>query len=271
MVALYCRAAAYLAQTLAAFPAGHHVLAAEAWPQFRRAMASASVAVVVLPRLVAQDLRALRALRAPRLARWLVPVVLVTSSEPDNARYLKDVTVAEVVWLDEADRELWPAVRRAANGHGSPRTRLADEIRMNERLPLQLRRALEYACRSERPITSIVALARAVGCGRSTLGRQWRRVVGTGRDRRLEDFLDWILLARAVERKAPDRSWEQVADNLRLYKSVLARVARRLTGHTLGDLNRDGSLVFAALLRLPWLDRLRGGEAGSGDPSSFAT
>ena len=243
MVVLYCTVAAHLARVLAAIPAHQHAVAASDWRQLHRLAADAAAAIVVLPTLGEDGLLELSTLTASSLAHWVLPVVLVTSLEAENARRLKEVTVDEVVWLSALQRELGPALQRASHRSLSPRMHLADEIRRAENIPSNLRDAIEHACRSERLVESIAELAKAAHCGRSTLGRQWRRTVGTGRGNRLEDFLDWVLLLRAVEKRKSERSWEHVADELGLYGSALSRLARRTCGCTLRELTAGGEAL----------------------------
>lgn len=243
MVALYCTVAAHLARMLAALPVHEHAVVAGDWRHLQRLAADAAAAIVVLPTLGEEGLLELSALTASSLVHWALPVVLVTSLEAENARHLKEDTVAEVVWLSALEQELGPALQRASHRKLSPRMHLADEIRKAENIPSNLRDAIEHACRSERLVASIAKLTKVAHCGRSTLGGQWRRTVGTGRGKRLEDFLDWVLLLRAIEKRNSARSWEQVADELGLYGSALARLARRTCDCTLRELTDGGEAL----------------------------
>ncbi len=172
----------------------------------------------------------------------------------ENARCVKGLAVEEVIWLPEVERMLWSAAQRAGNLYRSLRQRLVHDIQGIGRIPSKLRDALEYACRSEQPVVSVAALARAVRCSRATLGRYWHRAMGAQHGWRLEDILDWLLLIHAFERKTPERSWENIADELGLYGSALSRLARRLTGRTLGHLARCEP-SFIELSRRALLDR----------------
>ncbi len=107
-----------------------------------------------------------------RLQGWkqrfpFCPVVLVTRADLENARSLKDVLVAEVVWLEKARLELDAALRRVSR----PDTfeRLAAEIELAAHLPQRLARALAVACRADPPVRSVNELARLAGCHRGTL------------------------------------------------------------------------------------------------------
>jgi len=96
-----------------------------------------------------------------------------------------------------------------------------------------LREALAYACRSERPVHSINELAAAVNRNRRSLWHQWTQAVGSSPPLRLQDFLHWILLLRALGRKSPERTWAAVAEDLGLHAHTLWRYAKDLTGRTL--------------------------------------
>lgn len=255
MFALYCNAATYLARVLATFPAQQHVRATSVWPRFQRTLPEAAGGVVVLPWLTDIAFSKLCAL-ASRHAAW--PLVLVTTRDADNARHLKDVAVSEVVWLSEVERDLWPAVQRAAGRHAFHV--LASTVEGLESLPVTLREALGYACRSRTPVRSVADLASAASCRRSTLWYHWNRAVDTDPPLRLEDFLDWLLVLHAIGRKGPDRAWPSVAEELGVHERTLGRLARRLTGRRLGDLNLSGQGAAMELFRTSMLDPLLAGR-----------
>ncbi len=244
MFVLYCKAASYLAQVLATFPVHQRVLVTNVWQHFEQAMGKATAGVVVLPWLSDDVFPSLCGFTARRTG-W--PLVLVTTREADNARHLKDVAVREVVWLHEMERELWRAVQRVI---GRPALEaVAALVEGLERLPPTLREALGYACRARTPVRSVAELARATGCCRSTLWYHWTRAVHADPPVRLEDFLDWVLVLHALGRKRPDCAWPRVAEELGVHERTLGRLARRLTGHALRDLDRGGEAAVTALFR----------------------
>ncbi len=244
MFALYCNATSYLARVLAAFPVHQHVLVTNVWRRFEQSMSTVTGGVVVLPWLSDETFSGLCALTA-RHGGW--PLVLVTTREADNARHLKDVAVREVVWLHEVERELWRAVQRVVSRPTFDA--VATLIEGLDGLPLILREALAHACRTRTPVRSVAELARATSCCRSTLWYHWNRVMHTDPPLRLEDFLDWLLVLHALGRKRPDCAWPRVAEELGVHERTLGRLARRLTGRPLGDLNRSGQAVVTALFR----------------------
>ncbi|HEU4561566.1 MAG TPA: hypothetical protein VFS20_27320 [Longimicrobium sp.] len=52
-----------------------------------------------------------------------------------------------------------------------------------------------------------------------------------------------MLLITAAERKEPGVSWAAIAHRLQVHQHTLARVARRLVGRTLRELERGGTDV----------------------------
>ncbi|HEU4456635.1 MAG TPA: hypothetical protein VFR81_26445 [Longimicrobium sp.] len=123
---------------------------------------------------------------------------------------------------------------------------LAAELRRSEHLPGRLRQALALACESERPICTVGKLAAMAGCDRRTLWNQWRNTVGREAPVRLEDFLHWQLLLRAMVIKEPTMAWADVADRLGVHPHTVARLARQLAGRTLRELNACSASTVAA-------------------------
>ena len=124
-------------------------------------------------------------------------------------------------------------------GHAAPTLRAAEHV------PQKLREALALACEGERPIRTVERLACAVGCDRRTLWNQWKQVVGRDEPLRLQDFLHWVLLLRAMSGKTAGRSWADVADDVGVHPHTLGRLARQLAGRTLRDLAAGGHAPVA--------------------------
>ena len=250
MLAVFCSAATHLASTLAALPSQHHVLTTGVWSRFKREMLQATCSIAVLPWLSAEPFDRLREFKASHPTR---PVVLVTTKDADNARHLRGVAVEEVVWMRDVQRELWGAVRRAS--FQRPLSELAREVDAATMLPVQLRYALSLACRSDLPVLSVSELATRVNCRRTTLWYHWKRAMPSDRKARLEDFLGWLVLVRAIGLKDRGGPWTSVADGLGIQTRTLTRLARRLTGNTLRELWLDGEAETLARFRgvmMPW-------------------
>jgi hypothetical protein len=126
-----------------------------------------------------------------------------------------------------------------------PACRLADAVRGSRRVPPRLRAALLRACAEERPFRSVSRLAAAAGCDRRTLWREWRRAVGDASATRLEDVLHWLILARALALKTAERTWYDVAADLRVHPQTLSRFARQFTGLTLRRIATSGDAAAA--------------------------
>ena len=227
-------------------PREHPITLAEHWSEVERNAGGTPCLVVAIGSLRASPLiPRLAALRARQPHR---PVVLVTHPDPDNTRHLKDVSVDEVVWCREAERDLAAAVRRACGRAPGALLHLAVPLEAAAHLPAALRAALGHACRSELPVRSVNQLAAAAGSDRRTLWYHWTRTVGPDAELRLQDFLHWVLLLRALARKTPDRTWASVADEVGVHGHTLRRVAQHLAGRTLPALE-EGGAEAAALFR----------------------
>lgn len=179
-------------------------------------------------------------------------VVLVTHWELENARRLAGLPVEEVVWVREIGDTLPGAVERVCSGNPNVVVCLGVAFQEAGHLPGALRMALAHACRSGQTIHSIADLATAVGCDRRTLWHQWRQVVGPSSGLRLQDFLHWLTLHRALGLKRPDRTWERVAEMVGVHPHTLGRWARRFTGRSLSELAAGSAQAAITLLHEAW-------------------
>lgn len=180
------------------------------------------------------------------------PTILVTARDPENLRHAASVCVAEIVWIEEVRRELPTVLDRVVRY--DPLREAATALEHAPGVPQRLREALLYACWAERAPRTVTALAKTVGCDRTTLCRQWR-ATGAAREMRLQDCLDWLFLMRAAQTRAAGVKWHAIADGLNVQLRSLARMARRLTGCGLGNLAGDshawGPLVAQRLSAAP--------------------
>jgi AraC-like DNA-binding protein len=145
-----------------------------------------------------------------------------------------------------------------AGGCAAARAAVAAELRRAEKLPVRLRQALAQACDNERPICTVGRLASMAGCDRRTLWNQWRNAVGREAPVRLEDFLHWQLLLRAVAMKQPDLAWADVADRLGVHPHTVARLARQLVGRTLRELSACSESTIATEFETKFLPHIFG-------------
>lgn len=237
MLVLYSADPKQVPRLRSAIPTQRQVVAVENWGQLVRAIPAAQCSVIHVDHLESDT--SLPRLSALKDRHPEHPVVLVTRWEVENARHLKDVSVEEVIWLLEVEQGLRPAIERACAREPNYVHCLALLFEQAENLPAGLREALGHACRSERPIHSVNALAASVKLNRRSLWHQWNRSVDPSAGLRMQDFLHWILLLRALGRKTPDRSWAAVAEWLEISPQTLWRYARDLTGRTLPALERS--------------------------------
>ncbi len=144
-----------------------------------------------------------------------------------------------------APLRLIPAGRNAPG----PVQHLVVALRRCASLSPRLRDALLQACAAPRPFRSVARLAAAAGCDRRTLWRDWRHAMGDSHPLRLEDVLHWLLLARAMEMKAPGRSWGDLAAAVAVHPQTLSRFARQFTRRSLRGVSADPAAASAALER----------------------
>jgi hypothetical protein len=251
LISLFYSSVTHLSRVLATFPETALVQSTDVWSHFAHGLPRSSCAVVVLPWLEDELFPLLCELKLGHPSR---PLVLVTSKDADNARHLRALPAEEVVWIRDVERDLWAAVRRATTRHAL--SDIALEVERMAHVPSTLRKALGIACRRDVPVRSVAELAAAVHCRRSTLWYHWRRAMGGAGAARLEDFLGWVLLVRAVGRKSPRQPWPTVATALGVHERTLARLARRLTGSTLEELSIRGERGVIDLFRDQVLQRL---------------
>lgn len=226
-----------LARLRTLLPPEHPATLAEHWSEVEGDARRADCLVVLVPALRSSPVvPRLAALRARYPSR---PAVLVTRWDPENSRHLKDVSVDEVVWCGEVERDLAAAVRRACSRGGEAALHHAAPLESAGHLPAVLRAALSHACRSEVPVRSVKQLAAAVGSDRRTLWYHWTRAAGLAPGLRLQDFLHWVLLLHALARKTADRPWAVVAGEVGIHACTLLRYARTLAGRTLPELAAD--------------------------------
>jgi hypothetical protein len=241
MIAVYCRDEARMQALTRLHLATLEVLPCLDWRCYEQARARASCSVALIERLHADPLLERLASRPGGAAH---PTILVTDKDPENLRLIRGLILEDVIWAEEVKDALVPAIRRACNA--GYLQQVAVVVDGNARLPQRLRAALVHACRSRAPVGSVGDLAAAVRCDRSTLCRQWQRGRGAGVELRLEDFLDWLIILRAVGRRTHGRKWSAVAEELGIQERTLGRIARRLLDSSLRELNVDGYTVVAA-------------------------
>jgi hypothetical protein len=238
MLAIYCREDRPRKRLETALTTEPAVRSVRVWPAYERLAVVAECSVVCVPWLATDPDAAQLAAFKTRFP--LHPVILVTRGDIGNARHLTTLAVEQVVWLEEVERELPSAVGRTCLLTHA-RT-LSAAVRGAEHLSPCLREALSLTLDSPRALPTVGAVATAAACDRRTLWTQWRATPAAD-DLRLQDFLGWVLLLRAVSAKTPGRSWADVADQLGVHPHTLGRLGQRLVGAPLRELAGRQSLV----------------------------
>jgi hypothetical protein len=256
MITVYCTEKQLRSKLVSLFH-GRDFCIVENWRQFKHASPSAECSIIVLEWLNPGD-RFFQQLCAFKRRSHCRPVILVTRKDADNARHLKDILVEEVVWLREIERTL-PAIVSRTRAR-SQLVHIAEELEGDPRLPSKLREALAFACRSEQPLYSVAELARIAGRDRRTLCRYWRVAVGPDCTLRLQDFLSWLLLLRAVELRLTGRKLRCIAMEIGAHEHTLARLAKRLMGQSLQELTTEHSSGMVPLFTKQVLSHLTPGD-----------
>lgn len=183
--------------------------------------------------------------RAQNLAGWVgplgkierdwpgVPIIVVTDREPEVALQLSDIRVSAVVWFEDLQSELGPAIRAARRVDQI--LRLAGKIEEST-LPPSLRSALAHGLReaTDRPVPRVRKLASAVGSSPVTLSQQFRKSVG-GRTT-LARFLRALVILRGHQLRSSGLGWDRVAGELRVSRQTLHRQSKEWPGRRLGPL-----------------------------------
>lgn len=184
-----------------------------------------------------------------RRARADDPVILVTRLVAENARLLGRIVLDDIVPFRGIDTHLPESIARLRTPNGSYLCALAERIRCAPHLPDVLRNALSVACGSVQPVRSVNQLAELAGCDRRTLWLHWSRSAENDASLRLQDFLHWVLLLRALGEKSPMASWAHTAEKIGVHRDTLSRWANRHLGTSLGSLGESGTAQAAALSR----------------------
>jgi hypothetical protein len=241
MIAVYCRDEVRLLAIMRLHLNTMNVLPCHHWHCYERAQTRARCSVALIDQLHVDPLFKRLAVRPGGVVH---PTILVTDKDPENLRLIRGLTLEDVIWAEEVGHALVPAIHRASNA--GYLQQVAAVIDDTPHLPQRLRAALAHACRNRVPVRSVNGLAAAVECDRSTLCRQWQKGRSTRVELRLEDFLDWLTVLRAVGLRPPGRKWSAVAEELGMPERTLSRIARRLLGSGLRELDLNGYMSVAA-------------------------
>lgn len=204
--------------------AGFEVSGFHTVSEFRKALAGASIAVVVFP-----------ALPGPSELLWLQELVqdhslrgwiLVTEFSPKNVSRLFTLGLPlDVVWFFELEQSLRPMVGRLLAS--DPLAQLEARLEAAEGLDPGLRRALVEVCRMRRPLRTLEGLARLAGLSRGQLRYRWQAgFAGTLTPR---EFLDQVFTVRLFHTRQILGSWEAAKRELKVDRKTVQRLRARFT------------------------------------------
>jgi hypothetical protein len=203
--------------------AGFEVSGFHTVSEFRKALAGASIAVVVFP-----------ALPGPSELQWLQELVqdqslrgwiLVTEFSPKNVSRLFSLGLPlNVVWFLELEQTLRPMVGRLLAS--DPLAQLEARLEAAEGLDPGLRRALVEVCRLRRPLRTLGGLAKLAGLSRGQLRYRWQAgFAGTLTPR---EFMDQVFTVRIFHAREVLGSWEAVTRELKVDRKTVQRLRGRV-------------------------------------------
>ena len=202
---------------------GLDVVASVDRAEFRKALATASCAVVVFPTIpIPSELRWLREIVQRHSTRgW----ILVTEFSPQNAQRILELGISlEVVWLFEIGEKLNRLVNKLVSS--DPLFRLATRLEEARVLDFELRQTLATVCRMARPPRTIGGVASLAGMTRDKMRYRWR--MGFGRNMTLRQFLDRVFMMRIVQTRVSLGSWEATAKELKVDRRTVRRLKKRV-------------------------------------------
>ena len=211
--------------------------------EFELTVPLADCAIVALPWL--RDARVASRLYTVRRRAPMVPIVILTTKDADNALVAVELRVDALVWLGDIRAALASTVARTRD-----RTMLravGTQVQRAAKLPRVVRDSISQACRQGIALRSVAALAELAGVGRSRFGAEWQRAAPSGPTPK--EFLDWLLLLSGCSRKSSAKSWAAVAREVGVDEDTLRRVSHRLTGVPLSNWTAASILPLYDLFR----------------------
>ncbi|WP_419161128.1 hypothetical protein [Candidatus Palauibacter sp.] len=163
------------------------------------------------------------------------PVIFVTDSAPDIARWLGESGVSDIVWFEDVRTELRPRIEvlcRTAVLFG-----LAQEIQGSTLSPA-LRAALAHSLRAatDRPVRNVTELADVFRRSPVTLSQAFRR--SRPGEATLGGFLGALVILRAHQLRTAGLRWEIVSQRLGFTRPTLHLKSKKWPGLTLKQLAR---------------------------------
>lgn len=215
------------------------LLLVSGWRTFVPALGEAMCAVVWMPALTATDVRSIN---TARRAHPVVPVVVVTRLEPASMRLLGRLDATEIVWTEEVERCLRPAIDslllRRATASFARALHLLD-------IDPHLLQAMIGALHG-RPPSTIASWAGRQARSHSSLLRLWRRSMDGSLG--LGDYLDMAQIVAALELSQDLATWGDTATELGISRRSLSRKVRKHLGVGLRGLSPSATHRVVAVL-----------------------
>lgn len=237
----YCAVGASESQAQIALQGGPFSHVWRSWGDVQAFTLHAVTLIAIMPNMTENEFRQFSGYRARFPNR---PLVAVVGEDANTARLIGGLSHVEVVWTAEVSIRLRAIVFRLEQA--TVFGRLADSVSVADDVPPALRRALKSAVIRRRPIRSVAELASDVQRSPSTLERAWNDRARAQEKMRLKDFLDWLLLLRAAQRKEYEGSWNEAAAAVGIDPRTLSRLSLRLTGRRLNQLDVVGFAWLSA-------------------------
>lgn len=159
-------------------------------------------------------------------ARGRPPVLLLTSSHPDNLRFLNHLSVEDLAWAFEPVEEVL--------ARGTERRRVAEYLlrSCSDRVPVES--VVRKLFLDPKAPSLVQGLAKACFVTRRTLEKRWKAAWPSTAPISLKALVDWALALRAMELHQAGLPPNETAKALGIHRRTLDRIADRLAGFPWG-------------------------------------
>lgn len=158
---------------------------------------------------------------------WTSWIILTDRARPNPGWREELAGRAVLVWLEEAERELAPAVARAAEA--AVESWLPRLVEGAKRLPAELGLALLRAFPDAGPPRSVAGLSKAANLPEARLRYLWSAAIPSPGPTPGE-LVEWLQVVGALQLRRRGVSWKCAAEELRVSDKRLRAVFRRRTG-----------------------------------------
>lgn len=156
------------------------------------------------------------------------PVLLLTSPDPDNVRFLKDLIVEDLAWTSEPENEV--VARAARLARVTERRRVAEHLLRSCPDCQAVEKAIKEMFLGQSPISRVQDLAKKCLVSPRALERKWKESRPEHCPATLKALLDWALLLRAWELSHLGVPPHEIPKALGVHDRTLGRLGYRLSG-----------------------------------------